>query len=454
MPKRIKIIATLLLIVFATTLSGCGDTPTGAVTNYKKVTLNFWGVWDDTSTIQPIINSFTALYPKIQINYKKVGYDNYKEELLNAWADGAGPDILSIPNDWIREFQHRLTQMPRSVKLPKQVVQEDFSGKKTFYTVLEDAPLKTPKVIKQEFVDVVTQDGIINNEVYGLPFSIDTLALYYNKAMITTAGIPLPAKNWTDLVSQIPFLTKLDSTDQTKIIQSAIALGGSKNITRGSDILALLMMQNGAPMSSDRGVDFGAESGVRSPAYEALSFYTDFANPNKVVYSWNDTLPNSLEAFTSGRCAYFIGYAYHKKVLEERSPKMEIGVAPMLQIDQSKPVNFARYWMNVVSNKSEHADLAWAFLTYATDAQNVIPYLNATNAPTALRSLISAQKQDETVEIFLDQVLTARSWYRGKNALATETILQNLVASFMLVTKPDDQLGIIGRASSQINATY
>ena len=32
------------------------------------------------------------------------------------------------------------------------------------------------------------------------------------------------------------------------------------------------------------------------PALGAVNFYTDFANPEKEVYSWNDKMPDSLQA--------------------------------------------------------------------------------------------------------------------------------------------------------------
>jgi ABC-type glycerol-3-phosphate transport system substrate-binding protein len=54
----------------------------------------------------------------------------------------------------------------------------------------------------------------------------------------------------------------------------------------------------------------------------ALNFYTDFANPVKEVYSWNNTLDNSVNAFASGKLAIMFGYSYHLETIKALSPKL------------------------------------------------------------------------------------------------------------------------------------
>jgi hypothetical protein len=77
------------------------------------------------------------------------------------------------------------------------------------------------------------------------------------------------------------------------------------------------MMQNGAEMMTNNRdyfscrhqAEFGAKKDY-NPGIDALSFYTDFANPAKEVYSWNETLDNSIDMFVSNRLAMMFGYAY------------------------------------------------------------------------------------------------------------------------------------------------
>jgi len=58
---------------------------------------------------------------------------------------------------------------------------------------------------------------------------------------------------------------------------------------------------------------------------------------------------------------------------------------------------------------------------------NVKKYLDKTNKPTALRSLVDEQKEDQAVSVFAEQVLTAKSWYKGNNPKAMETIMKDMM---------------------------
>ena len=58
-----------------------------------------------------------------------------------------------------------------------------------------------------------------------------------------------------------------------------------------------------------------------------------------------------------------------------------------------------------------------------------IGYLAKTKKPTALRSLVNEQIEDEDVSVFASQVLTARSWYHGEDANAAELIMGEMIDS-------------------------
>src|SRR3989339_724911 len=98
-------------------------------------------------------------------------------------------------------------------------------------------------------------------------------------------------------------LTKQNNKGQ--IIQSGIALGGAYNIERNTDILSVLMMQNGTEMMEDGIVKFNQKLTGKdyNPGSDALRFYMDFANPAKEIYRWNKTLDNSIDMFVQNKLA-------------------------------------------------------------------------------------------------------------------------------------------------------
>jgi multiple sugar transport system substrate-binding protein len=262
---------------------------------------------------------------------------------------------------------------------------------------------------------------------------MDTLAMYYNKDLFNNAGITAPPIYWNrEFQQDIKKLTKQDNKGQ--IIQSGVALGGGDNIERSSDILSVLMIQNGTDMMDDNGqVRFHLRPTAfkdrdYSPGLDALRFYTDFSNPAKEVYSWNKTLDNSLDMFIQGKLAIMFGYSYMLQQIRAGAPKLNFSVARLPQIEgNSQNINFANYWVEVVAKKSKYISEAWDFIQFAAKAEQASLYLEKTKKPTALRSLVDAQIESQDIGIFAEQVLTAKSWYKGDDAGAAETIMREMI---------------------------
>lgn len=415
----------------------------------RPVTLNWWRVFDDQSVVQPIIDAYRVLHPNVTIQYRKLRFEEYERELLNALAEDRGPDIISLHNTWIRGFEPKLAPFPPSVVLAFQELRG--SLKKEVVTTLKTVPMLSLTQLQDRYVDTVYKDTVISSRnaqsgkfeeaIYGLPLALDTLALYYNRDMLNLAGIPEPPKTWEELQNAVKKITKLD--DKGNILTSAAALGGARNVERAADILALLMMQNGAEMFSPSGgavfdrVPLALKDRQVPPGEEALIFYADFANPLKEVYTWNEILPPSLTAFANGNTAMMLGYAYHLPQVRARAPRMNLGIAPAPQVAGNPVVNFASYWVEAVSKKSKNQNWAWDFIRFATSAEQAPKYMAAAGKPTALRALIGSQLEDRDMGVFASQVLTAKSWYQGTNSGAADSALKEMIDAVLTAAVKD-----------------
>lgn len=429
----------VIIVILVLTGLGCKE-----VTPPKKVTLNWWRVFDDSDAVAQIVQDYQTLHPNVSINYRKLRPEEYEEELINALAEDRGPDIFAIHNTAMGKYQPKLLPLPRELTITYQYVKGGLKKE----TVVETRKEKTIRLdqLRDQFVDQVaydvilpyrTETGEVTDRIFGLPLALDTMVLYWNRDLLNVARIPEPARTWEEFLQHVTLMTKYDP--QSNIIQAGAALGTAGNVERGHDLLSVLMMQNGTQMMRDRSVTFnqvpaGEERGTL-PGLEALRFYTDFANPSKEAYTWNSDLPNSLDAFTSGTAAYFFGYAYHLPTIRARAPKLNFSLAPIPQIDPANEVNFANYWIEGVSSKTKNPDYAWDFVQFATKADHATSYLEKTKKPTALRSLISTQLDDVDLSVFASSVLTAKSWYQGKDPAAAERafsdMIENVVSGMM-----------------------
>ena len=85
---------------------------------------------------------------------------------------------------------------------------------------------------------------------------------------------------------------------------------------------------------------------------------------------------------------------------------------------------------------------------YLNQKENAQKYLEKSKRPTSRRDLIEWQRNDLELAIFVNQVLSARSWYQIDNS-AIEKIFADMIESIVLGGETIDQA--ISRAASQIN---
>lgn len=461
--KRKIIVLSLIFAFILTSGFGCKLVDQKTQNAMKPITLNYWRVWDGEDAFNEILTAYKTLHPFVTINYRKLRYEEYENELLNALAEDRGPDVFSIHNTWIKKYLSKITPMPPTITMAYPITRGTF--KKETVPELRTTNSLSLKDLKNNFIDIVYLDVVnlklnekthkYEKKIYGLPLYVDTLAMYYNRDLFNNAGIIQPPAFWSAEFQQDVKKTTRQN-NEGKIIQSGVALGGSNNIERYSDILSILMMQNGAVMMEESTVMFhntplSMNDRRYNPGLEALRFYTDFANPAKEVYSWNKNLDNSLALFAQGKLAIMFGYAYHLPTIKAQAPKLNFAIAKLPQIEGNVPINFANYWVETVSSKSKNVNEAWDFIQFITKAEQAKTYLNKTKRPTALRALISEQIQDYDIGVFAEQLLTAKNWYKGFDSAAAEKIFAEMIDAAIL-----DQSQIanfINLAASKIQQT-
>ena len=384
--------------------------------------LSFWGVFDDSATMQPLIDSYKALHPKakIEITYTEVDSDTYEQKLVDSLAGTNPPDMFMFHNTW----------------LPKHV--------NKIFPISADA--MSLASFKNLFPTVAQQDFAPDNAVYALPLYIDTLAMFYNQDIFDNKGIALPPKTWEEFAKIVPKIREVDKFG--RITKAAAALGGSnKSINRATDILNLLMLQSGTEMVAS---DFSAATFDSSQGERALNFYTSFANSRDPLYTWNESLPYSLDSFAAGETAIMFNYSHQIGFLKEKSPFLKFRVAPMLQPEsRQQDVNFANYWGLAVSNKTQNQALAQDFILYmTTNADASKKYLELSGRPPALRSLISQYAATQPdLGIFANQALTARSWPEVDNA-AVDSIFSGMIANVIANRLPANRA--LSEAASKV----
>lgn len=341
----------------------------------QKVTIVWWGLWEDARVVEPIIAEFEREHPNIDVQYSKQDPKQYRERLATRINLGTGPDILRFHNSWYPMLSDVLLPLPQDV-----ITQEEF---------------------KNNFYPVMHQDLIHNGGIYGIPLGADTLALFVNTELLNAAGVDVP-ETWEEFVTAAKKLTVKDETGDIKT--AGAALGGYSNVNHASDIVSMLFAQQGVNLKN-----FSESS---QDEIEALNFYVSFARSE--ANTWNNSLDQSLLAFSQGRLAMYFGYSWDIFMIQQLNKELPFTVHPVPNLFD-RNMTIASYWVEGVSNKSQHQEEALQFMRFLSQketAQKLYTEAAKTRAfgqPYARVDLADTLKDNKLVYPFVSQLKNAQS---------------------------------------------
>jgi ABC-type glycerol-3-phosphate transport system substrate-binding protein len=250
---------------------------------------------------------------------------------------------------------------------------------------------------------------------YGIPFLVDPLALFSNRAILASSGIAKPPASWEALTGLVPKVALLTSSRQ--ITRGLIALGTYDNVRNARGILSSLFLQTGIRPSSYSTTGAlsanlsNAGSGTR-PGQAVLGFYTQFADPSKVSYTWNASLPDSAQAFLAGDLALYIGYVSEARFLKAANPNLDFAVAPLPQPATAKGRSvYGLVYALMIPRGAKNAASAYqvALLLTSQAAQASSAAATTGLAPAALAELANVPA-DPTAAVAYAEALYAGGW--------------------------------------------
>lgn len=314
----------------------------------EDITLNYWGLWEDASIMNAVIADFENKNPGIKINYKRNQLADYRTRLVGRLAKTGintieDVDIFRIHNSWIPMFRDYLASVPTGT---------------------------VEKIgLENDYWEVYKTDLKENNKWLSIPLMYDGLALFYNKDLLDVAKIEVPNDWWELREAAIKLTTK----DENEVIQTAGAALGlvNSNVDHWSDIIGLMMKQNGIDMSKNMvNMDQNLE--------DVLKFYASFAN-SKEENVWDDSLPSSTNLFASGKLAFYFGPSWRVFDLEKLNKDLKYGITTVPQLPISggisanntalTDIHWSTYWTEGVNSKSKYQNEAWKFLEYLSSKE-------------------------------------------------------------------------------------
>lgn len=362
-----KFIAKVITIAITlTTLTACGST-NPVQNNNENTTVEPLKVWTYLSqNEQKAFENLCTNYEKksgIKINAEFIPFSDYKKQLSVAIAAGSLPDIIMIDNPDHAAF----TSMGIFADITDKI--QNWDEKDHYF----EGPMKST---------------MLNGKYYGIPFTSNCLALFYNKQMLSEAGVQVP-KTWDEL--------KITAKALSKNGIHGMAVGSPKNEEATFQFLPWMLSAG------------GSYEKVNSPeVIKAATLWSDLiqnGSMSKETPMWGQG--DAQKQFSSEKVAMFQGGPWMVEQIREDNPNLDFGVAT-LPIDKKAASVLGGENLGIIAS-SDKIDEAWEFLKYIGDFDVMREFISQTGFFPP-RSDVAKQKEwteDPIKAIFAEQMKSA-----------------------------------------------
>ncbi|HUZ18742.1 MAG TPA: extracellular solute-binding protein [Spirochaetia bacterium] len=376
--KRLLVVAFVgcALLFAAQSLIAGGSkeasTSTGAAQSSGPVTITYWqySYASKVDLVGKLIQQFNSENPGITVQQVNFPYEQYNQKVAASVPAGQGPEIVNLYYGWLPIYVKSGYIQP----LPSDQFNADY--------------------FKNGYYPFVAQSSLFDGKYYSLPTAVRSLALFYNRKLMSDAGLnpDNPPKTLQDLEAYAKKMSKYDA--QGNLTQAGMAMqpSGQGHVW----IREVLFRQFGATPYSDDGrkVLYDSPQGVA-----ALTWYTDLITKDKVGYP--NFATDDVTAFTSQKAAMNIDGSFRIASLK-KVEGLDWRIAE-LPTNNGIKSNFASYWTNGIVTGVSGAKLAASvkFLKFLSSPEVQKAWLTGVGELPATPSLSAAYESDPNVSTFL-----------------------------------------------------
>jgi multiple sugar transport system substrate-binding protein len=354
--------------VVATGLSGvgacAGADESGGPAETGTVTVRWWDYLLEPvrqAGVRAMISAIEKAVPQVRIERRVMPFNELAAAIESGIGSGDLPDIAIVDNPTVGPLAAKGALADLTAK-----VREWGQGDSYFAGAWKSCQ----------------SDG----KVVAIPNNVNCLALYYNKDMLSRAGVKPPA-TWSDLSAAARKLT----AGHTR----GLALSGTKGEEGVFQFLPFLWQTGGD-------LDTFAVDGAK-----ALSFLADLIKDGAIAkdcLGWTQQDVNTQ--FLSGMAAMQVNGPWQLPMLQGQ-PAVRWGVVPLPVGRTTATALGGENW--VIFNNAR-ADLAWQVVVRSQQPDLLVPFLTALGVLPARTDVgdRGPWATDQTLQLFLQQMDNAR----------------------------------------------
>jgi multiple sugar transport system substrate-binding protein len=354
------------LILLGSALAGLGLVNARAeATNVEVV--HYFNVQSQITELNDLQKEFETANPDIKLHFTYVPFGELVSRTLQMAAVHKPPAISAVDN-------------PDVLRVAKAGILKDISAEVAKIKLWDDV-YPGPKA--------AVTDG---SKVYGVPVGSNSLALYYNKKLLSAGGVTTPPQTWEQLTDTASKTTK---SPVYGIAFSAV------NTEEATWQWEPFLWSNGGSLS-----DLGSKN-----ALVALELWVDWVKKgyaSKDVVNWNQgDVPNE---FISGRAATMVMGPWQLANVKKSGVDYGIVTIPVPK-EGGKPVVplGGEVWC-VLKGDPKVEEAAVKFIEFTQEPDRLRKICDTLNYISSVRSVAKQQGEaNPELQPFVDQMATARA---------------------------------------------
>lgn len=377
-----------VLIVAVTACSGwrkeVADSATGtrAVTSeHPPVHLALWHAYGGELGEQfaALVAEFNQTHPDIIIEPSYGGnLWTMRDKLFTAVAGGAAPDLAQIDQFWSSELAEAGAIVPI----------EDWLG----------------DLNREDVWPLAWETATYNGEIWSMPFSLSNIALYYNRALFSAAGLDpdAPPATWDELAATAAALTAdSDGDGQTDQWGLSFPLKANQGVIY---YWFAFLWQAGGEIFVE---DFSAARFQEPPGVKALAFWQAMVDAGSIP------LAPPEQGFEKGQ----IGMTLASTARLNRYVVAlgdDLGVAPLPAGPAGAATGVGGANLAIMAD-SQHREAAWTFIAWMTSPEVNLRWSTGTGYLPLRRSVVASKAYQAYLEteprarVILEQREVARA---------------------------------------------
>ena len=332
--------AAALLAVAGLALTGCGrdsdggagaEGPGEAIDEGKASgTIEVWAMGTEGEVLQDFAAAFTEANPDAKVEVTAVPWDGAHDKIANAIAAGETPDVSLIGTTWMGEFAEAGGIDPT----PEGLVDE------------------------AAFFPGAWESTEVGGTSYGVPWYVETRALYYRTDLAEQAGWAEPPATWDELHQ---FATDLQ---EKAGVENGLQMQAGN--TGAWQTMMPFAWSAGAELTDADGADYTIDS---PEMVEGLEYYSSFFADG--LSSTDKLDPGELESgMADGSIGSFISGPWHADLVEDAgvSPD-QYALAPLPGKDSAPGNSFVGGGDLAVFSDADNKDGVWKFIQWLAEPE-------------------------------------------------------------------------------------